>query len=143
MEHLFECEANYQIKRVQRKLCDPADKFAYRNRCGALTACQLTQQSHTGPDPSAPPPSSRSGSGTATLLPVFTHTHTPCVMCGNIMRGINLIWNYCRPWLALSTAALWKFKAFRHKLTQHELTLLESCTLLSSRLTELCPDSYQ
>lgn len=56
-EHLFECEANYPIKRVQRKLCDPADKspFAYRNCCGALTACPLSEQSHTGPDPPAPP----------------------------------------------------------------------------------------
>lgn len=28
-KHLFECEANYQIKRVQRKLCDPADKSPF------------------------------------------------------------------------------------------------------------------
>lgn len=83
----------------------------------------------------------RSGSETATPLPVLTYT--PRVMCGNKTRGINLIRNYYRLWLALCTAALWKFKAFRQKLTQHELTPLESCTLLSSRLTELCPDSYQ
>lgn len=102
------------------------------------TAVGPSQHVRSLNSPPAPP---TSGSETATPLPVLTYT--PRVMCGNKTRGINLIPNYYRLWLALCTAALRKFKAFRHKLTQHELTPLESCTLLSSRLTELCPDSYQ